>query len=233
MPDFQPPAPVPAITKEQVLAAFRFRRATKVFDPARPVSDQDFAYILEAARLSPTSNGLEQWSAIVLQDAGLRRALVERATAPEAQLTTASHVIVLTAKTALGIAPDSPHATHINLEVKGMDAAALPAWRERFAGFLSQRLGIAGNDRAIFDWSARQAYIVLGTVMTAAALIGVESCALEGLSFADADQVLSEAGLIDLATDRVAVMVALGYRGQEPRHPQTRRPIEEIVRHAG
>ena len=43
--------------KEQVLTAMKFRHATKVYDEHRKISDEDFNFILEAGRLSPSSLG--------------------------------------------------------------------------------------------------------------------------------------------------------------------------------
>ncbi len=45
--------------KDEVLQAFQFRHATKRFDADRIISSEDFDYILEAGRLSPSSFGFE------------------------------------------------------------------------------------------------------------------------------------------------------------------------------
>jgi nitroreductase len=51
--------------------------------------------------------------------------------------------------------------------------------------------------------------------------------------FASADRILADAGVLDLATDHVTVMVALGYRAVDPKRPTTRRPLSEVVRMIG
>ena len=48
-------------TKQQVLDAFHFRCATRYYDPERKISKEDFDYILELGRLSPSSVGSEPW----------------------------------------------------------------------------------------------------------------------------------------------------------------------------
>lgn len=45
--------------KEEILEAYTFRHACREFDPQRKISDEDFAFILETGRLSPSSFGLE------------------------------------------------------------------------------------------------------------------------------------------------------------------------------
>lgn len=38
--------------KEDILKAYHFRHATKIFDDTRKISDEDFQFILETGRLS-------------------------------------------------------------------------------------------------------------------------------------------------------------------------------------
>ena len=45
------------VTREEALEIFARRRATRAYDPDRRISDEDFAAILEFARLSPSSVG--------------------------------------------------------------------------------------------------------------------------------------------------------------------------------
>ena len=66
-------------------------------------------------------------------------------------------------------------------------------------------------------------------VMTAAALLGVDSCPIEGFRKADLEDVLAREDLLDTARWGVACMVAFGYRVREPR-AKTRRPEEAVVR---
>ncbi|MDR0432698.1 MAG: nitroreductase family protein [Bifidobacteriaceae bacterium] len=218
-----------AHARQMVLDAFRFRRAIKAFDPSRTIAPADVDYLLEAARLSPTSHGLEPFRLLVIEDRKVRLDLVERAGGVAAQMVDASHLFALTAMTSAAVMPDSDFVRHMELDIKEMPPTAFAEWQVRFRGFLTSRYGVWGNDRAIFDWAGRQAYIVLGNIMTAAALVGIDSCALEGMVYSEADAVLTEAGAIDPDNERLAVMVALGYRLEEPRRPMTRRSLGEMV----
>jgi len=62
--------------REDVLTAFRFRHACKRFDQNRRISDVDFDTILECARLSPSSFGLEPWRFLVVQNPNIRGKLL-------------------------------------------------------------------------------------------------------------------------------------------------------------
>ncbi len=50
-----------AITKQQVLDVFHTRASTRAYDPNKKISEEDFNYILELGRLSPSSVGSEPW----------------------------------------------------------------------------------------------------------------------------------------------------------------------------
>lgn len=63
--------------QELILQAFHFRHATKVFDTERKISDEEFATILESARLSPSSFGFEPWRLLIIQDPDKRELLRE------------------------------------------------------------------------------------------------------------------------------------------------------------
>ena len=47
--------------KEKNINALNWRYATKIFDPSKKISKENINTILESARLSPSSNGIEMW----------------------------------------------------------------------------------------------------------------------------------------------------------------------------
>lgn len=53
-----------------------WRHATKAYDPAKKVSEENLHKILEAARLAPTSSGLQQFRIIVVESKEVREKLV-------------------------------------------------------------------------------------------------------------------------------------------------------------
>lgn len=58
--------------KQTVLNAFNFRHACKSYDASKKISAENFDFILESARLSPSSFGLEPWRFLVIQNPELR-----------------------------------------------------------------------------------------------------------------------------------------------------------------
>jgi nitroreductase len=79
-------------------------------------------------------------------------------------------------------------------------------------------------------WNTRQVYIALGQLMTSAAVLGIDSCPLEGISPADYDTILGLPGT-GYAT---AVACALGYRSPEDKYavaPKARFPDAQVIAH--
>lgn len=65
------------IKKQEILDAFQFRHATKRFSSDKKIADDDFQFILDAGRLSPSSIGLEPWVFLIVQNMTLREKLRE------------------------------------------------------------------------------------------------------------------------------------------------------------
>ena len=47
------------------------------------------------------------------------------------------------------------------------------------------------------DWSSKQTYIALGNMMTTAALLGIDSCPMEGFSLDTVTDILANKGILD------------------------------------
>lgn len=61
------------------------------------------------------------------------------------------------------------------------------------------------------QWTAQQTYIALGSLLTTAALLHIDACAMEGIDLQRFDEILGLSGS-DYAT---VSTVALGYRSSE------------------
>ncbi len=94
--------------------------------------------------------------------------------------------------------------------------------------FQQEDMPIADSQQALFDWTSKQTYIALANMMTGAALVGIDSCPIEGFNYAEVNRILAEEGLFDPTEWGVSVMVTFGYRAKEIKS-QYRKPIEEIV----
>ncbi|MET3727327.1 nitroreductase [Fictibacillus halophilus] len=215
--------------KQEILEAFQFRHATKEFDPEKKISDEDFEFILETGRLSPSSFGFEPWRFVVIQDQALREQLKPVSWGAQKQLPTASHYVVMLARTAEDMVYDSEYIEHMMTEVKKLPKEAYEAISSFYKTFLESDFKLLGNDRAMFDWAAKQVYIALGNMMTAAAQIGIDSCPIEGFDQEKVQAILEKEGVLEGGNFEVAVMVGFGYRVNEPR-PKVRQDMNDVVK---
>lgn len=217
------------ITKA-LFTAWNFRHACKVFDASKAVSEDDFHTILEAGRLSPSSFGFEPWDFLVIQNRELREAMLPHCWGGQSQLPTASHVVAILARRPEAISPDCAYVqTTIMHQTQHLPEEMATMRVEKYRAFLKEDFAYAGNERAGFEWAARQCYIALGNMMTAAALLGIDSCPMEGFNKAEMEKLFEERGLLDSRIFGLAVMVAFGHRIKEPR-PKTRRAESCVVR---
>jgi nitroreductase len=216
-----------SLVKQQILDAFYFRHATKEFDSSKKITNDDFHFILEAGRLSPSSIGLEPWKFVVIQNREFRNRLEEIAWGAERQLRTASHFVIILARKSIDVRYDSEYITNHFKTVKKAPVEIVRDLPRRYQNF-QEKFGVLENERTIFDWSCKQTYIALANMMTAAAQIGIDSCPMEGFEYKQVHKLLDEEGLLEDGHFDVSVMVAFGYRKDEPR-AKTRKVLDDIV----
>ena len=214
------------ISKQELIAAFNFRHACKTFDPARKIPEEDFRTILETGRLSPSSFGFEPWHFLVIQDMALRERLLAATWGAKGQFPSASHVIAILVRKD-DMRPGSAYIESFMREVQCLPEEGIARKSKMYRQFHESDFHLQ-DARALFDWGCRQAYIALGNMMTGAALLGVDSCPIEGFNQAGAEQVLVDAGVLDQSKFGLAVMVAFGYR-VNPQPAKTRQALEQVV----
>lgn len=218
----------PNIAKEEIINAFQFRHATKEFDAAKKVSDQDMDFILETAHLSPSSFGFEPWHFIVVQDQELREALKPVAWGAPVKLDTASHFVLGLSMKASMTRWDSDYIMSMMKEVKQFPKEVIEMYSKFYREFQERDFNL-DNDKKLFDWASKQTYIALGNMMTSAALIGIDSCPIEGFHQEKAEALLNEKFGVDTQKYGLSYMAAFGYRKNEPEFAKTRRNKEDIV----
>lgn len=216
------------MNKDQFLEMMNFRHACKVFDETKKISDENFQYILEAARLSPSSFGYEPWHFLVVQDTGLREKLKEHAWGAQGTLPTASHFVVALARTGKTTRYDSDYIEHMMADIHHLPEDARTKRRSYYQAFQEKDFHLLESERAMFDWACKQTYIALANMMNAAAYIKIDSCPVEGFVADDLNKLLSDEFNIDTSVFQAAYMVAFGYR-KDPQKEKNRQPLEDIV----
>ena len=213
------------LTRQQALDIFRRRVSTRHYDPARKISAEDFAAILDFGRLSPSSVGSEPWKFLVIQNQGLREKIKPVAWGMQATIAEASHLVILLVKKHARY--DSPFFSEL-MDRRGFTPEQRAAALERYRSFQTHDIAIADDERALFDWASKQSYIALANMLTGAAMLGIDSCAVEGMDYAAVEHILAQAGLLDPAEYGVSVAATFGYRARDIQ-PKPRRDAAETV----
>jgi nitroreductase len=190
------------ITSGQLLDRLKWRYATKQFDPDRKINVQDWVALEEALLLTPSSGGLQPWKFIVVTDPATRAKLLP-ASFGQAQITDASHVVVLAGKHNFSEADVDRVLDHVAV-TRGVSVESLAAYREKFVTLI-----VKGMDEAARNaWARNQAYIALGNLLTSAAMLGIDACPMEGFERAQYDEILG----LKKQGYASAVIATLGYR---------------------
>jgi nitroreductase len=198
-----------------VLSAMERRYACKRFDPAKKITPQDLNLILEAGRLSPSSFGLEPWHFYVSREEAKRNRLYEACFSQE-NIRTCSDLITIAVRTAPAYHPESDFVRSRAERFPG----GYPVFIEEYRGYW-EFLKQSGTIEA---WARSQGYIAAANMMTMAASLGIDSCAIEGYK---EEQVLA---ILELPRRdwRISLMLPLGYR-DEPIREKIRMPKEFII----
>lgn len=205
-----------------VIKHLNWRYATKSYDAAKKLDDDQLNHVLEAIRLAPTSSGLQPFEVFVVKNPELRAKIREVAW-NQAQVTDASHLLVFAAWDNITPARIDAAFDYTN-EVRGFVNEGWEAYRKQLHAIIAAR-----TEQANFDAAARQAYIGLGVALVAAAEQGIDSTPMEGFDPAAVDQIL---GLKERHL-RSVVILPLGYRKADSdwlvNLKKVRRPHDKFV----
>ncbi|SIO19372.1 hypothetical protein SAMN05443662_1695 [Sulfurivirga caldicuralii] len=215
-------------TDSQALDVMHFRHACKVMDENRKIPEETFQTILEAGRLSPSSFGYEPWKFLVVQSPALREKLLPITWGAQNTLRTASHFVLILARTAKSMRYDSDYIQHMMRDIHHLPQEHIQKREQFYRIFQEEDFHLLESERAMFDWASKQTYIALANMMTIAASLGVDSCPVEGFKMDAVNELLASDFGIDTTEFRISVMCAFGYRVNEAK-PKTRQPLEDIV----
>ena len=212
------------MTPTELLTALNWRYATKVFNSTKKIPDDTWSALEESLVLTPSSYGLQPWKFIIIQDRELREQLVPH-TWRQRQVADCSHLVVMATKRTMTEADIDANLMRI-AEVRGGTPDALAGFRKMLIGDV-----ITGErSQYITVWAKMQAYIALGQFMAAAALLGVDTCPMEGFIPEKYDEILGLEAL-GLTT---AVLCPVGYRSADDRYaslPKVRFKNSDVIEH--
>lgn len=184
-----------------LITLLKWRYATKKMS-GQKVPQAKVEAILEAISLSASSFGLQPYKVLVVQNEALKTRMVDAAWG-QLQLKDSSHVLVFAAQTKVSEKDVTDYVGRIAL-ARGLTLESLEEYKnmmlEKIVGKMSESQQAA--------WTARQAYIALGTALLAAAEQQVDATPMEGFVPAEID------ALLDLKSKGLTavLLLPLGYR---------------------
>jgi len=212
------------LSPEALLAQLQWRYATKKFDSTRKIPADVWVALEQALILSPSSFGLQPWKFIVITDQEVKQKLVP-VSWNQTQPADCSHHVVFAIRKAVG-EDEIDHFIDRVIEVRSAPREGLKGYRDIMAGFAAT----AAKEGWVREWAIRQAYIAIGNFMTCAAVLGVDTCPMEGIQPPDYDRILGLAG----TEFETVVACAAGYRAADDKYaaaPKVRFPAGEMIQH--
>lgn len=197
-----------------------WRYATKQFDSSKKISEQDLKTLKEAIKLSASSYGLQPYKVLIIEDKNIREKL-KAASWNQPQITDASHMIVLANMTKADDQLVDNYIDNVS-DTRGISKDNL----EGYSNMMKSNV-VALPDEIKEHWTAKQAYIALGNLLSAAAFLEIDACPMEGFDSNAYNDILG----LDKNNLNAAVVITLGYRAQEDQtqhYKKVRKPENEL-----
>lgn len=199
-----------------VVEQLQWRYATKKFDPNKKIEKSLFQELEQALVLTPSSYGLQPWKFIVVSDQSKKEELANHSY-NQPQPKDCSHLVVISRLSKI----DEGYVhrfIELTSKTRNVEPESLDTYKGMMTGFVNR-----SSDEDLNHWMEKQCYIALGNLMTAAALLSVDSCPMEGFVKEKYDEIL---GLTEKGLSSV-VVAALGYRADDDKYAKAKK-----VRHA-
>jgi nitroreductase len=201
------------VDNEILWQQMNWRYACKKFDASKKIREDDWNILAETLRLTASSYGLQPWKFIVVQNPEIRKQLFDAAW-KQTPVTEASHFVVITYKEKM----DEEHITrHVEqtAKLRGIDVATLARMKE-----VAMRDLVVGPRSATIDaWAQRQCYIAMGSFLTTASLMEIDTLPMEGLDPLAFDRILQ----LDGTGFKTVAAIACGYRAADDKYAATKK----------
>ena len=181
-----------------------WRYATKKFDATKKVSAEDLETLKKAIQLSSSSYGLQLYKVFIIENPAIR-AQLQPVSWGQSQIVEASHLFVF----ANVVDVQENHIDNYVQNIANTRGLALEDLKG-YSDFMKSKLMPLPNETKN-SWTARQAYIALGNLLSAAADLKIDTCPMEGFETDEYNKILN----LDAQNLNAAVVVTLGYRSEE------------------
>lgn len=210
-----------SVTPSTLLDALQWRYATKQFQAGKAIPADLWSALEDSLVLTPSSFGLQPWKFLVVDTPSTREQL-QSVSWNQPQTTEASRFVVFTVRTGMEEGDINQWIARL-AEVQGKQTEDFAPLQGMISGFVGRM-----SPEAILAWNTRQAYIALGQFMAAAAVLGIDTCPMEGIDAASYDRILGLNG----SGYTTVVACAVGYRSDSDKYaklPKARFRKEQLV----
>lgn len=210
------------LTPQSLVERMQWRYAVKKFDESRTISPADWSALEQTLVLTPSSFGLQPWRFVVITDPAIKASLPAISWGQK-QTQQCSHYVVFAARTSM-TAEHIDRLIQRTAEVRGAPIEALANYR----GMMMKTLVPPAPGFEIRHWAELQTYIALGNFMTAAAVVGIDTCPMEGIERDKYDALLG----LPAQGFATTVACAAGYRAPDDRYAgmaKVRYPTDEVI----
>jgi nitroreductase len=188
------------IIMNNYLDLLSFRHACKAFDSQKQINNEDKRKILEFARLSPSSFGLEPWHFLAISNPKIQAEL--RAACWNQEQITSSSLLV-------AILSYRPHVFRGETDFIKQRMRRKEAPEEQYNAYSKMLISFLAAQNTQ-DWAKRQSYIALSNMLTGAASLGIDSCPIEGFAPENVYKVLKDH--VDWDLYDITAIATFGYR---------------------
>lgn len=198
--------------EEKLLSALNFRYAVKKFDAEKKLSSLQIETLLESARLTATSYGLQLMKIVVVENVELRKQLVN-CSFDQQQVKDASHLLILCRERDLELKHFENYVNQV-AETRSQDPESLEGFKNMMVNSI-----LTKSEEEQEIWLEKQVYINLGNLLTACAILGIDSCPMEGFIPEEYDRILG------LEEKNLASVLALpiGYRAADDKNAKLKK----------
>jgi nitroreductase / dihydropteridine reductase len=189
---------------QEITDAMNWRAAVKVFKKDVKVEGELLETILEATRLAPTAYGLQPVKVVDVSDNTELREKIKEAGYGQVQIVDAPHLFVVCAVRNIDEQFIDQYVK-LTSEIRGLELDTLKGFGDMMKGDILMR-----DEAGKSAWAGRQAYLAFGSMITTAALLGVDAGPMEGFNPQKVDEILG----LEKHNLRSLALVAVGYRDE-------------------
>ena len=190
-----------------LLKALNNRYATKLFDSEKRISNLDLETIIESVRLTPTAFGLQLMKLVIVENKNTRQELLKHSY-DQKQIVDASHLLILCKEAKFEKKHIEEYIQNIS-ETRNVNIRDLDGFKKMLINYRNSL-----DDSSLNEWIKNQVYIALGNLLTSCAILGIDSCPMEGFNNEKYDEILN---LNELNLNSV-LTIPIGYSSSNDSH---------------